>query len=339
MWNQLWNLRIHRRYRIILWRFANGILPPGTELGLSSDSGNTLCLLCSSAVETELHLLEHCDLVRLLWFRFRDINIGRLQSRSVDEFMEALIVGNRILYPSGDADLRRQVIAFAAIAMKRIWELRNAVLHDGVSMNIERICSKIERDVREEETRFQSELGDQALLVGSADMDTLGQWYWSPPPCGTLKFNVDARWVGGFASMAVLVRNSEGEVLGLWYDNYDCASSISAKLLAIEKAILVSYNFMGRSIQIESDCKVAVDTLLGISECSWRVLSIFESVKDVFSMVENVELLWCPEECNEAAHAATKWVAQVIKNGTGNLFHIPPVIENYVFQDTFSQFI
>ena len=42
---------------------------------------------------------------------------------------------------------------------------------------------------------------------------------------------------------------------------------IVAELLAIHKPILVSHNLEGCDVQIESDCKVVVKALIGISEC------------------------------------------------------------------------
>ena len=57
--------------------------------------------------------------------------------------------------------------------------------------------------------------------------------------------------------------------LDLWFDNYECTSTIVAKFLAIQKVLLVSHNFMSRDSLIESDLKVAMEALISVSLGSW----------------------------------------------------------------------
>ena len=45
---------------------------------------------------------------------------------------------------------------FVAVLFKRMWEIKNAIIHDGFGLDarqIERLCWKTDLDVREEETR------------------------------------------------------------------------------------------------------------------------------------------------------------------------------------------
>ena len=78
---------------------------------------------------------------------------------------------------------------------------------------------------------------------------------------------MDVAWSYGKASIVVLGRNQDGEVIGLWYNKLDFSSTLVIKLLAIKKACLVSSHFSRKEIQIESDCKVAVKVLLRINVC------------------------------------------------------------------------
>ena len=65
--------------------------------------------------------------------------------------------------------------------------------------------------------------------------------------------------------MVVLGRNYNEEVLGLWFDNLDYSLALAIELLAIQKACLVSNNFIDKDIQEESDYKVVVEVLLEIN--------------------------------------------------------------------------
>ena len=73
------------------------------------------------------------------------------------------------------------------------------------------------------------------LRVQSIQMD--------PPPVHAVKLILDAAGIQGKASIVILGRNREGEVLGLWYDNLECTSTWPVEFLAIKKAYMVSTNF------------------------------------------------------------------------------------------------
>ena len=49
----------------------------------------------------------------------------------------------------------------------------------------------------------------------------------------TIKFNANAYWICEFTLIIVLARNVKGEVLGMWYENYECSLVVIAKLLSI----------------------------------------------------------------------------------------------------------
>ena len=82
-----------------------------------------------------------------------------------------------------------------------------------------------------------------------------------PWPRYIIKMNVDATWVGGKSSIVVVAQNYQGEVLGLWFENLECTSHFTIELLAIKKACNVSATFPSKEIQIESNCKVAIESL------------------------------------------------------------------------------
>ena len=116
---------------------------------------------------------------------------------------------------------------------------------------------------------------------------------------------MDATWDKGNALAAVITKNHEEEVMELLYDNCCCALS-----LAIEKAYMVSYNFPKCKIQVENNCKIVMESLLGLIQCSWRIFSIFEVVYSFVSkMNNNIDLLWCPKDINKYAYEVIKWIA------------------------------
>ena len=148
--------------------------------------------------------------------------------------------------------------------------------------------------------------------------------------------NVDATWIRGKSSIVVLARNYQDKVFGLWFENLECSSLLAAELLAIKKACTVSSTFPNKDIQIESDCKVVVESLLSICVCLWKASITFLIVKSLLDSMERVDLLWCPRDCNQSAHKATKWVENVVKVGNGFLMDVPPNVDIFIMNDAFA---
>ena len=64
------------------------------------------------------------------------------------------------------------------------------------------------------------------------------QFKWTPSPFHDIKFNVDVAWNQGKASIVVLGRNHDGEVINLWYDNLECAFALAIDFLQLKKFVL-----------------------------------------------------------------------------------------------------
>ena len=119
----------------------------------------------------------------------------------------------------------------------------------------------------------ENEEKDQAKVLGERFyghyISYLGltQSRWIPPIYGTLKLNVDVTWDKGKITIAMIAGNHEGNVLGLWYNNYYFVSPLVEKLLAIQKAFLVLDNFLNHNIQVKNVSKTILKALLGLSLC------------------------------------------------------------------------
>ena len=91
----------------------------------------------------------------------------------------------------------------------------------------------------------------------------------NPPPYNVIKLSVGVAWAWGKASMAILTRNSKGDVIGMWYNNYECALVMAVELLVIQKGFVVSNNFSRCQFQVENDCKIVVEVPLEIIPCPY----------------------------------------------------------------------
>lgn len=66
-WNKLWNLKVHCRLKLLLWKIVWNILPTGSRIHqcLPDDSSRqSSCLLCTEENESITHLLLTCLLAQ-----------------------------------------------------------------------------------------------------------------------------------------------------------------------------------------------------------------------------------------------------------------------------------
>ena len=81
-----------------------------------------------------------------------------------------------------------------------------------------------------------------------------------------------------------------------------CSSTLTLELMGIQNAIIMSYNFINKRIEIESDYKIAIEVLLWISPIPWKVCVVFSFFKIAYEVALDVRSLWCPKACNGVAH-------------------------------------
>ena len=74
------------------------------------------------------------------------------------------------LYPFVDPDVIVNMVAFVAVVLKRMRELWNIVVHDGITIDAEKMKSlgwKMDTDLREERAGARFETLDQATWSGT----------------------------------------------------------------------------------------------------------------------------------------------------------------------------
>ena len=66
---QIWKTKIHEHFKMLLWRIAANLLPSKEIISRFNESMDLSCHLCSSAVETTLHLFTVCPFSKSLWYQ------------------------------------------------------------------------------------------------------------------------------------------------------------------------------------------------------------------------------------------------------------------------------
>ncbi|XP_030496751.2 uncharacterized protein LOC115712590 [Cannabis sativa] len=67
-WRYIWGAKIHSRLKMFWWRILSNCLPTRERIGYSIPMMDMLCPLCSSSIESSLHLFWDCTYAKAVWF-------------------------------------------------------------------------------------------------------------------------------------------------------------------------------------------------------------------------------------------------------------------------------
>ena len=197
--------------------------------------GYLLSPICDFNLKTKLHILQSCELTYQIWFHFKGFNVANFQISFAMDFLGAIIRGDGRLYLRPNLQVHWEMVVFVVVIFKRIWEVQNMIVHDVLNLDakqVERLCWKMEVDLREEEAWAYLEELERRTWTG-ASPNTLPIAFFRPN---------QSRWT----TLQFMLLNLmwDGEVPGLWYDNLKCSSTLVVELLVINKAFAISTNFL-----------------------------------------------------------------------------------------------
>ena len=151
LWKKLWKLKIHERFKGLLWQIASGILPTRFNLSTKLGWGDTNCPLCDSDEESIEHLFFHCTVARAIWFGTSwVVHSNQLAINSPIEIIKLIsdlpIYANSIL-PHSDI-LIHTIIQFVT-TLDCIWTRRNHVVHKDSNFNMLVVIKNLEARIME----------------------------------------------------------------------------------------------------------------------------------------------------------------------------------------------
>uniref|UniRef100_A0A2N9F619 Reverse transcriptase zinc-binding domain-containing protein n=2 Tax=Fagus sylvatica TaxID=28930 RepID=A0A2N9F619_FAGSY len=207
-WKALWKLKIHERYKILIWRIANGILPTRLTMAQKVGLGDTICPFCRGCEELIDHLFFKCSVSRALWFGTSwAIQSCHLTVLNYEDILQLIIEPHVVSNTTLDMQrLREQTSIQIATTLDSIWNLRNQVVHQDYKFNILVIIKNLESRILE---HFHV-LEESDSIV---DTPIRGMERWKPPDAGIVKLNVDAAFGNGKFTVAVVARNHQGSIL------------------------------------------------------------------------------------------------------------------------------
>ena len=144
MWKKLWNLKIHERYKMLLWRIALNILPTRQRLQELGQVLDAKCPLCNCEEESSIHLFKECVVVKALWFGGRwNVRIDHWPSMSIFQLVQ-FVVDPPLNFLSTELT-EAQFQTMVVVTWEQIWSIRNKVIFQMAKVKIDVLLAVIEK--------------------------------------------------------------------------------------------------------------------------------------------------------------------------------------------------
>jgi hypothetical protein len=141
-WKSLWNLKIHERLKLFLWKIAWGLLPTMATLNVGFRVNSTQCQLCNSGVKTLEHLFIECPITRIAWHLSPwPIRFNTISPLSITDWIKLILDQADLLGCPKEEE--RHLTLFADICCDMIWMKRNEVSRTPVQVDPIKLAAHI----------------------------------------------------------------------------------------------------------------------------------------------------------------------------------------------------
>lgn len=148
-WNFIWSSAIHDRLKFFIWRLANNGIPTLSWLAnRNCDPPDSLCPHGCGVVESSTQLFFKCNVACALWFAsLWNVRWDHIVSDNLMDFLIYLMPPNvsRFAHRSD----RGNFLPFAALLLNHIWEVRNDLIFEGKSFQLDVSLQSLNRKMRE----------------------------------------------------------------------------------------------------------------------------------------------------------------------------------------------
>ncbi|GMN58907.1 hypothetical protein TIFTF001_028003 [Ficus carica] len=129
---------------------------------------------------------------------------------------------------------------------------------------------------------------------------------WRQPPPGVIKF-IDASFNESVASIRVVARDNNGEVVGMWCKPFALCAVVVGETKALLLAVQMAASCGFQRVIFEGDAKVVVDFLKGASSACWEAENLEGEVLRVARDCLSCSFVRTRRIGNVAAHNLSRW--------------------------------
>ncbi|PON90390.1 Ribonuclease H-like domain containing protein [Trema orientale] len=119
--------------------------------------------------------------------------------------------------------------------------------------------------------------------------------------------NCDVAMCGSYGVVAVVARNSEATILGIWCKKFNIQSPTTGEAFAIRCALELARINRRTKIICEGDCLHVISALQMKKEPHWSILPIIEDSLLIAKSFSSCFFSWVPRKFNVMAHSVAQW--------------------------------
>ncbi|KAL3844844.1 hypothetical protein ACJIZ3_002247 [Penstemon smallii] len=301
LFKNLWNAKIHNRHKVLLWKIIFDLLPTRRRLSYILQVGILDCPICGAEVEDLNHLFLHCPLTKALWFNSKwSFKLDCLAVSSVREWIIILLDKNDHSFISNEN--REFFLIYVVLTFEIIWLNRNKVTHNAPSFDVQEMTQRVEKNAKE---HFQAQMSSH--ISKCLNYSSKG---WRPPKEGWITVNTDASFKAeeNEASMAIIIRNHNGSILFAETLSRPCLNALAAEAFAIKEACVRLHFVKAKFVTFESDCLVAIETILNKErDMDWAIREPIDVIRRFWTSWPKWNFKFIPRASNCAAHNLAAW--------------------------------
>ncbi|XP_060973692.1 uncharacterized protein LOC133038980 [Cannabis sativa] len=295
IWKRIWDVGIHPRVSVLLWRILNDAIPIKSRLHFLQDK---VCSLCGAEEENVMHLFWKCSFTRAIWFG--GILPLRIEDIPADDFIN--LMDSLIDLFKDHSMSRSELLNIIGCICSEIWQQRNGLCIRNTSANAVAALDRIKLQIRNLQTvPSPSNLDTNHARISPENL---------PPQVLVARAcNVifsDASWVKGGAGIAAVSVDIHN---GTWFvkaQKIQAQSALGAEFSAIFLALNRAVELGWHQIHILSDSNIAVQSLTSVEVPDWRIASIFYSIVNVSKNFQVCNFFFINRSLNVVADGAAK---------------------------------
>lgn len=299
IWNDVWSAKVAPKIKMFMWKCLSNALPTRVNLCKKKVGVSACCPVCGGQEETLIHLFTGCDWTKAVWFG-SPLQWGQVPSPSLS-FKDWFEQKMKCLKNLNDDPA--SIVALFYNILWAIWKARNEFIFESRS-----ICPMYTIYTAVDSCdKFLAANSNADQTVPAGDSLNVEVQRWQPPSGDAVKVNIDAATNLDIqkGAIAVIVRDSGGNMLTGISKKIHCNCAIQAEAFALREAILLIEALGLHQVEIESDCKPIVDCFKS-DNIPWQILSIVQDCKVRLASLPLVKIGWARRTANKVADTVAK---------------------------------
>jgi ribonuclease HI len=188
-----------------------------------------------------------------------------------------------------------------AVAFWHLWDVRNKIREEGISINPSSLAMRIKAYV----DMIRIHLAKQSTSHRCESFSG----HWTPPSAGNLLVNVDAALFSSSKRMAagVVIRDHSGDCIAVCSDSFpNVVSPELAEAMAVRLALSFAWDEKLDNLIVATDCLAVVQRVNSLMRDRSACGPVLDDIKTLLSLFKSCTLRHVYREQNSAAHCLAR---------------------------------